>query len=133
MLMITLPPTALLLPISHAMLAPRPAVPVTGMHARGARIFCCAPPEGCCEPDGKSFDDFERECFGDEDGCDAWYYGEDPDAEIEERTAEEDAALALRVRKSLEEGKQVTALRQERAAETENVQERVRRLLNKQK
>ena len=23
------------------------------------------------------FDDFERECFGDDDGCDAWFYGEE--------------------------------------------------------
>lgn len=31
------------------------------------------------DQDPQPFDDFERECFGDEDGCDAWFYGEDPE------------------------------------------------------
>ena len=26
-----------------------------------------------------AFQDYERECFGDEDGCDLYYYGETPE------------------------------------------------------
>ena len=48
--------------------------------------------------DGLDFQDYERECFGvdPEEGCDAWFYGEDPDEEKQEPTAEEAAAAAAR-------------------------------------
>ena len=68
------------------------------------------------------FDDFERECFGDEEGCDAWFYGEDPDAEDEpgrELTPERAAALKA-------EGQAARDLRIKRQAQTEVLLQRLK-------
>ena len=82
------------------------------------------------EPEDHEFEDFERECFGDEDGCDAWYYGEDPDEEEKVLSADEADALRDRVRSNFEAGKKVTDARIS-AAEVEAAQERMRSMLGK--
>ena len=83
--------------------------------------------EECSVDDAGDFNCFERECFGDEDGCDAWYYGEDP----------EDAKQVIghanmsHVRALQEEGTAVAADRAAKAAMTEDVQERIAALVAK--
>ena len=83
-------------------------------------------------PAAPEFNDFERECFGDEDGCDAWFYGECPDGEeCELPTDEEAAALQARVKSNFEAGRRVTAEREAKAKEADAARERVRKLARK--
>ena len=89
------------------------------------------------DPDAEGeFECFERECFGDEDGCDLWYYGESP-CDVEARrnrclSSEEQAALDERVRKNYEAGVATTQSRATKAAEVEAAKARVRDLIRQQ-
>ena len=40
------------------------------------------------------FQDYERECFGDEDGCDLYYYGETPE-DVKNRLLEKERPAGL--------------------------------------
>lgn len=75
---------------------------------RSRLLRACAPATDDAE---EEFNDYERECFGDEDGCDAWFYGEDPDAEDDdtELTPDQAAARIARLQKTIEEGKRAQA------------------------
>ena len=61
----------------------------------------------------------QRECFGNEDGCDLWYYGEDPNEEKLEETTEEIAASEDRYAKNLEAGRKAVEERAARQAQIE--------------
>jgi len=80
---------------------------------RAAILLATTPPplDPCCAGGAVLFEDFERECFGDEDGCDAWYYGEDP---TEPRTTTTNDAKRMETLR--EEGRRAIAERRQRAA-----------------
>uniref|UniRef100_A0A7S0L962 Uncharacterized protein n=1 Tax=Coccolithus braarudii TaxID=221442 RepID=A0A7S0L962_9EUKA len=69
------------------------------------------------------FDSYERECFGNaEEGCDAWYYGEDPNSTRSTTILPSDEQLA-----SLKAaGQAALDLRKERDAQAQEVLERLR-------
>ena len=82
------------------------------------------------------FECFERECFGDEDGCDLWYYGETP-CDVDARSnrclsPEEQAVLDERVSKSYEEGLAMTQARLTKGTAVEAAKARVRDLVRQQ-
>ena len=123
-------PALLALPlVVAALLSPSP------LHAGPARVVrraTIAHAAGAADGNEDTFQDFERECFGDEDGCDAWFYGEDPNEEDVARTEEEEAALHERVRNNFEAGRKVMAERAERAASMEAARDRVLALLRRE-
>ncbi len=77
------------------------------------------------------FDDFERECFGDEDGCDLAYYGE-TEEDIERRLEEKERpADSVPMEDILEAGRASVARRQQIAAEMEAMREALQRAIAK--
>ncbi len=70
-----------------------PSTPAAFSHLR----MMCTGPDRTVEECNLEFDDCERECFGDEDGCDLWYYGVDPtEPTMAERQKDPAKAEALR-------------------------------------
>ena len=63
------------------------------------------------------FDDFERECFGDQDGCDVWFYGGPPKLP-DVVDSPEDVARKAALR---EEGRRVAAERAHRERQLEEL------------
>ena len=113
-------------------LAPPPLGRMLTPIRTSAPLLRIEPPDECCidpdtPPPNADFDCCERECFGDEDGCDAWYYGEDPN----EEKVIVGAADPGHVNDLREAGKAVTADRAAKHAATENVQQRIQRMLEK--
>ena len=76
-------------------------------------------------PGARPFDDFERECFGDEDGCDAWFYGEDP-TEEKRLSVHDSPERDERLLESREAGQRIVDLRRQREAAMEAVKRRIR-------
>ena len=76
-------------------------------------------------PNPRPFDDFERECFGDDDGCDAWFYGEDP-TEEKRLSVHDSPERDERLLESREAGQRIVDLRRQREADMEAVNRRIR-------
>jgi len=68
------------------------------------------------------FDDFERECFGDQDGCDMWFYGGAPQWDEVNNTPENLARKAA----LMEDGKEHAFARQQKAKAMEAVMQRLK-------
>ena len=78
----------------------------------------------------RDFNDFERECFGNEVSCDAWYYGESPLERKQERieSAEEKSARLARIDELMAMGRRVATERASKAAAEAEARERIKSL-----
>mmetsp|Transcript_30575 Transcript_30575/g.71103 ORF Transcript_30575/g.71103 Transcript_30575/m.71103 type:complete len:127 (-) Transcript_30575:258-638(-) len=85
------------------------------------RLVTAAPSPEPEKEDGGVFEDFERECFGDEDGCDAWFYGENPEEEARSESIAPERVAALQA-----DGQASREQRRMREAQTQAVLERLR-------
>ena len=77
------------------------------------------------QDDASDFDDFERECFGDEDGCDVDQWGGPP--EWREFTE----ASKSRMETSLDEGRAAIEERRRKQSQEASVRERIRAMARK--
>ncbi len=92
----------------------------------GYRISMASP----APPATNDFQDFERECFGDDECAldDSWYYGCDPNEECVVLSPEEQAALEERASVLLEEGRKAISQRVD-CCEMDAARERARALM----